>query len=196
VVPADIGTEEGVAAVGDAVGEASVSALVHAAAIIGIHSLADTTRQVFETLVGVNLGGSFFLTQALAPRLDEGSGVVFVGSVSARRGRDRHAAYGASKAALLGLTTNLAVELGPRVRVNCVLPAATDTPMLAQGSRDYFGGLDAGAREAAAVADQSRLLLGRVGEPAEVATAIVYLALDASFVTGTVLEVDGGYSAR
>ncbi|GAA5019746.1 SDR family oxidoreductase [Actinopolymorpha pittospori] len=195
VVPADIGTEEGVAAVADAVGEAPVSALVHAAAIAGVHSLAATTRQVFDTLIDVNLGGPFFLTQALAPRFEEGSGVVFVSSVSARHGRDRHAAYSASKAALLGLTLSLAVELGPRVRVNCVLPAATDTPMLAQAAEDYYGPLDTGERETEAILGQSRLLLGRIAEPAEVAAAVVYLALDASICTGAILEVDGGYSA-
>lgn len=172
------------------------AALVHAAAIEGVHSLADTTRAVFDALVGVNLGGPFFLTRALAPRLADGAGVVFVGSVSARHGRERHAAYSASKAALLGLTTSLAAELGPAVRVNCVSPGATDTPMFAQAVTDYFGGLDAGVRETVAVAEQSRVLLGRIAQPAEVASAIVYLAIDAGYSTGTVLDVDGGYSAR
>ncbi|TNC23511.1 SDR family oxidoreductase [Amycolatopsis alkalitolerans] len=176
--------------------DTTVSALVHAAAIEGIHSLASTTRQQFDALVGVNFGGPFFLTQALAPRLGEGSGVVFVGSVSARHGRERHAAYSATKAALLGLTTSLAAELAPKVRVNCVSPGATDTPMFAQAVTEYFGGLDAGSHETVAVAEQSRVLLGRIAEPAELAAAIVYLALDASYSTGTVLDVDGGYSAR
>jgi NAD(P)-dependent dehydrogenase (short-subunit alcohol dehydrogenase family) len=68
--------------------------------------------------------------------------------------------------------------------------------MFAQAVNDYFGGLDASARETVAVAERSRVLLGRIADPAEVATAIVYLALDASYSTGTVLDVDGGYSAR
>ncbi|MFD2415207.1 SDR family NAD(P)-dependent oxidoreductase [Amycolatopsis pigmentata] len=196
VVPADVGTEEGIATVADAVGESAVSALVHAAAIEGIHSLAATTRAIFDALISVNLGGPFFLTRALAPRFDDGAGVVFVGSVSARHGRERHAAYSAGKAALLGLTSSLAVELGPRVRVNCVSPGATDTPMFAEAVQDYFGGLEDGVAETVVVAERSRLLLDRIADPAEVATAIVYLALDATFSTGSVLDVDGGYSAR
>ena len=81
--------------------------------------MADTDRSTFDTLVATNLGGPFFLTQALLPALEGGS-IVFVGSVAAVRGRDHHAAYGATKAALLGLTVNLAAEFAPSVRVNCV----------------------------------------------------------------------------
>ncbi|MBE1613227.1 NAD(P)-dependent dehydrogenase (short-subunit alcohol dehydrogenase family) [Actinopolymorpha pittospori] len=67
--------------------------------------------------------------------------------------------------------------------------------MLAQAAEDYYGPLDTGERETEAILGQSRLLLGRIAEPAEVAAAVVYLALDASICTGAILEVDGGYSA-
>ena len=59
--------------------------------------------------------------------------------MSAESGRDRHAAYGASKAALIGLTKNLAVELAPSVRVNCICPGATVTPMLQEFLATYYG---------------------------------------------------------
>jgi NAD(P)-dependent dehydrogenase (short-subunit alcohol dehydrogenase family) len=194
-VAADIAAAEGVRAIAAAVGGRSVTALVHAAAIEGIVSLADTTRPVFDRLVAVNLAGPFFLTQALRPMLADGSGIVFVSSVSALHGRPRHAAYAATKAALLGLSTSLAAELAPRVRVNCVAPGATDTPMMAEAITAYLRSMDAEEAQRTGTAEMARVLLGRVGNPAELAAAIVHLALDASYSTGSVVTVDGGYSA-
>jgi NAD(P)-dependent dehydrogenase (short-subunit alcohol dehydrogenase family) len=196
VVAADVGTADGVRAITDAVGGAPVAALVHAAAIEGIVSLEDTTRPVFDELIAVNLAGPFFLTRELRPVLADGSGIVFVGSVSALHGRPRHAAYAATKAALLGLTTSLAAELAPRVRVNCVAPGATATPMMAEALTAYYGSMDAEEAQRTGTADMTRVLLGRVGTPAELAAAIVHLALDASYSTGSVVTVDGGFSAR
>ena len=104
-------------------------------------ALGDTDRETFDRLIATNLSGPFFLTQALRPRLADGSGIVFVGIVSAMHGRARHAAYAATKG-VLGFTTSLAVELAPRVRVNCVAPGATDTPMFAEAVTAYFGSMD------------------------------------------------------
>jgi 3-oxoacyl-[acyl-carrier protein] reductase len=196
VIAADVSTDDGVRAVAGAVGGAPVAALVHAAAIEGIVSLEDTTRPTFDQLVAVNLAGPFFLTRELRPLLADGSGVVFVGSVSALHGRPRHAAYAATKAALLGLTTSLAAELAPRTRVNCVAPGATDTPMMAEAITAYLASMSTEEARHAAAAEMTRVLLGRVADPAELAAAIVHLALDASYSTGSVVTVDGGYSAR
>jgi 3-oxoacyl-[acyl-carrier protein] reductase len=196
VVAADVSTADGVRAIVGAVGGAPVAAVVHAAAIEGVVSLDDTTRPVFDQLVAVNLAGPFFLTQALRPLLADGSGIVFVSSVSALHGRPRHAAYAATKAALLGLTTSLAAELAPRVRVNCVAPGATDTPMMAEAITAYLRSMDAEEAQRTAVAEVTRVLLGRIGTPGELAAAIVHLALDASYSTGSVVTVDGGFSAR
>jgi NAD(P)-dependent dehydrogenase (short-subunit alcohol dehydrogenase family) len=195
-VAADVGTAEGVVSVADAVGNASVVALVHAAAIEGIVALEDTDWATFHRLVATNLAGPFFLTQALRPRLADGSGIVFVGSVSALHGRPRHAAYAATKAGLLGLTTSLAAELAPQVRVNCVAPGATDTPMFAEAVSAFFASMEEHEAERAGAAEMVRMLLGRVADPAELAGAIVHLALDASYSTGSVVTVDGGFSAR
>jgi NAD(P)-dependent dehydrogenase (short-subunit alcohol dehydrogenase family) len=195
-VAADVGTDEGVEAVALAVANSSVVALVHAAAIEGIRSLADTDRETFDGLVATNLAGPFFLTRALVARLADGAGIVFVGSISALHGRDRHSAYSATKAGLLGLTTSLAVELAPRVRVNCVAPGGVETPMFAEAITAYLAGMSPDEVERVGVAEMSRVLLGRVGAPSEVASAIVHLALDASYSTGSVVTVDGGFSAR
>jgi len=124
-----------------------------------------------------------------------GETVATVRSVAAVRGRDRHAAYAASKAGLLGLTVNLAAALAPRVRVNCICLGAVQTPMLEQAVSDYFSGIDHAEAQQVAVAERTRMLLG-MAQPADVAGSIVYLALDAGFSTGTVLHADGGYTAR
>jgi NAD(P)-dependent dehydrogenase (short-subunit alcohol dehydrogenase family) len=193
-VSADVATEEGVASVSAAVGTNAVATVVHAAGLEGLVTIADTDRPTFDALVATNLGGPFFLTQALLPALDGGS-VVFVGSVAAVRGRDHHAAYGATKAALLGLTVNLAAELAPRVRVNCICLGAIRTPMLAQAVADYTASVGEARAQATLAMERPRMLLG-IAEPELVARSIVHLALDAGFTTGSVLYADGGYSAR
>jgi 3-oxoacyl-[acyl-carrier protein] reductase len=195
-VPADVSSDAGVTEVATALAGAQIAALVHAAAAEGVLSLAATDRAAFGQLIATNTAGPFFLTRALLPLLADGSGVVFVGSVSALHGRPRHAAYAASKAALLGLTTSLAAELAPRVRVNCVAPGATDTPMMAEAISAYFGAMEPADAQKIGQAEMSRVLLGRIAAPAEVAAAIVHLALDATYSTGSIVTVDGGYSAR
>jgi 3-oxoacyl-[acyl-carrier protein] reductase len=195
-VAADVSTEDGVSVIAAALDGAPVKALVHAAAVEGVVSLEETDRATFDRLIGTNTAGPFFLTRALLPSLADGAGIVFVGSVSALHGRSRHAAYAASKAALLGLTTSLAAELAPRIRVNCVAPGATDTPMMAEALSAYFGPMDPAQARKYGEAEMSRVLLGRIGAPAELAAAIVHLALDATYSTGSVVTVDGGYSAR
>jgi 3-oxoacyl-[acyl-carrier protein] reductase len=193
-VAADVSTDEGVGSVCAGVGTDAVATVVHAAGIEALVTLADTDRSTFDALVATNLGGPFFLTQALLPALDGGS-VVFAGSVAAVRGRDHHAAYGATKAALLGLTVNLAAELAPRVRVNCICLGAIRTPMLAQAVADYTTAVGEARAQATLAMERPRMLLG-TAEPELVARSIVHLALDAGFTTGSVLYTDGGYSAR
>jgi NAD(P)-dependent dehydrogenase (short-subunit alcohol dehydrogenase family) len=194
-VSADVSTDKGVATVREAVGGDAVRCVVHAAGVEGIATIGETDRATFDRLVATNLGGPFFLTRALQPVLADQGSVVFLGSIAAFRGRDRHAAYAATKAALLGLTVNLAAELAPRVRVNCICVGATRTAMMDEAVREYVAAVgEAGARELWA-AETPRLLLG-VAEPAQIAASIVFLALDATFSTGSVLYADGGYTAR
>jgi 3-oxoacyl-[acyl-carrier protein] reductase len=195
VVVADCGSEAGRTALVDAVAELPASAFVHAAGADRIKPFAATTRDDFDALVAINLAAPFFLVQALLPRFVDGAGVVFVGSVAAQRGMMRHAAYGATKAALAGLTVNLAAELGPRIRVNCVSPGATDTAMLTDFIARSRDGLSEKAAQRQQVATASRNLLRRLAAPVEVAATIVHLALDATAVTGVDLPVDLGYTA-
>lgn len=195
-VAADVGTADGVRAVREAVGDEEVAALVHAAGRESLVPFTETDREEFEAVMETNLAGPFFLTQALAPTLTKGAGVVFVASVAALSGRERHTAYAASKAALIGLTKNLAAELAPGVRVNCVCPGATMTPMLGQFLAEYVDKQNSEEAQRTMTMEKTRVMLGRTARPAEVASTIVHLALDATAVTGITLPVDGGYTAR
>lgn len=195
VVAADVSSADGVAAVADAVMSRRVATVVHAAAIEGLASLAETDRATFDELVAINLGGPFFLTQALATSIEDGGSVLFISSVAAVRGRARHAAYAATKAGLLGLTVNLAAELAPRVRVNCVALGAVQTPMFEEAVTTFLATTSPDEAEAILAPDRARLLLG-VAQPEQVAATIAHFALDAGFSTGSVVYADGGYTAR
>jgi NAD(P)-dependent dehydrogenase (short-subunit alcohol dehydrogenase family) len=196
-VVADCSTQGGRRAVLDAVTQSGrpVVALIHAAGADLVSAFVDTTSEQFDALIDINVRAPFFLTQVLVPHLADGAGVVFLGSVSATRARPRHSAYATSKAALIGLTANLAVDLAPSVRVNCVSPGATRTGMLRAFVKESARGLDDGERERQLIADLARMPLGRVAEPQEVATVCVHLALDATAVTGIDVPVDVGYAA-
>jgi 3-oxoacyl-[acyl-carrier protein] reductase len=194
-VVADVGDDAAVPALIGALGDRPVGVLVHAAAHHEHQTFAETTPDAFDRQVAVNLRGPFFLTQALVPRFADGAGVVFVGSITSERARDRHIAYAATKAALLGLTKHLAAELAPTVRVNCVSPGATATAMLSAYVDASTADLSEEEQRRRRIADKARLLLGRVADPSEVAATIVHLALDASAVTGVDVAVDVGYKA-
>jgi NAD(P)-dependent dehydrogenase (short-subunit alcohol dehydrogenase family) len=143
-------------------------------------SAASWNRQL-----AVNLTGAFLGFRAALPDLRARDGsVVLVSSVHAYRGIPGHPAYAAAKGALLSLCGQLAVEYGPRVRVNAVLPG----PVLTAA----WDRVDEESRRLSAEATALR----RFGEPDEIAAAIAFLAgPDASFITGASLLVDGGWSA-
>lgn len=191
VVVADVGTTEGVESIVDAVGARPVRTIVHAAGSHVPLPFADSRREDFDRQLAVNLTGPYFITQGLVPWLADGSSIVFVSSIVAERARDLHVAYATAKAGLLALTKHLAAELAPTTRVNCVSPGATATPMLkayVEAAAQVGGGTGGGR-------GPSRLLLGRVAQPAEVASTIVHLALDATAVTGVDVAADCGYKA-
>jgi len=143
---------------------------------------------VWDRTFRVNLSGTFLMCQGAVPLMRRGRFGRIV-NVSSRAGRTRSAArnpaYPASKAALIGLSRVLANEVGvDGITVNCVAPSTVDTAMTRGGTdapEDYF------ARQAAATA------LGRIGTADDVAAAVLYLCgEDAAFVTGLVLDVNGG----
>lgn len=142
----------------------------------------ETQAWQWEDLLNSNLRGPFFLVQALLDELrTAGGSVVNILDVHADRPMQKHSVYCISKAGLAMMTRTLAKELGPEIRVNGVSPGAILWPEDEPGSADKQAIL-------------SRTALGRLGDPVDIASAVAYLALDAPYVTGQILAVDGGRS--
>lgn len=164
-----------------------VDVLVNNAAVGYAREATETGAPEFDRVMAVNLRAPFLMATALHPTLRERSGVVVnVSSVHAVATSGRVSVYAASKGGLVSLTRALALEWAPEVRVNCVLPGAVETDMLADGllranvTLEEFG---------------QKQPMQRVGQPAEIAEAVVFLATN-SYTTGASLVVDGGASAR
>ena len=142
--------------------------------------IESVTEEAFDDLVGSNLKGPVFLCAAAASALRASGGcIVNLTDIHARHPARDHPVYCAAKAGLEGLTRALARDLGPEVRVNAVAPGA----ILWAAS-----GQDTESREAIIAGTE----LERAGDPADIAGAVAWLALDAPYVTGQVLAVDGG----
>jgi pteridine reductase len=140
----------------------------------------------WDDLIGSNLKAPLFLAQAAAPHLDQSGGcIVNITDIHAERPLKGYPVYCAAKAGLLGLTRALALELGPRVRANAVAPGPIEWP---QGTNDF--------PPEARTAIIAHTLLKRTGSPADIAQAVKYLIFDAPYVTGQVINVDGGRTAH
>lgn len=159
----------------------------------GIYAHAPTssmTDEAWHKVIAVNLSGGFYCARAAAPLLFKGApgSVIFISSLNgAHQGWPGRSNYGSSKAGVQGLTRSLAIEWAAQhVRVNAVSPGYVETPMVTE--RIATGVLSADKL-------RSRVPLGRLGRPEEIASAVCFLASDeASYVTGATLVVDGGWS--
>ena len=167
-----------------------VDVLVNNAGIRVEADVIDTTIEDWDRMMAVNLTAIFLACKfALPQMLEQGSGVVVsVASVAGLNPIPDRAAYCASKAGVIGLTRQMALQYARRgIRVNAVCPGPTLTPF----ARRYHETFDDPEAEMAAFT--GRLPVGRFAEPEEIASAIAFLASDeASFITGSVLDVDGG----
>lgn len=165
-----------------------VDILVHSAGIQTYGTATSTSDEVWERTMLVNVTSAFLVCRAVLPKMLAGGVISLVGSVQSLGAVANSAAYVTSKHAILGLAKSIALDYAAAgIRCNCVCPGAIDTPMLrhsAELTGDPEGTL-------AACADVHPL--ARLGSAQEVARAIAFLSSsDASFITGTAFQVDGG----
>ncbi len=144
--------------------------------------LADVTLEQWDDLLGTNLKAPLFLSKAAAPHLRESEGVIInIVDIHSQRPLKNHPVYGPAKAALAMLTRSLARDLAPEVRVNGVSPGAILWP-------------DEGLGEKIEKVILKQVPLKRVGQPADIARAVLFLVKDAPYITGQIIPVDGGRS--
>jgi len=168
-----------------------VDVLVNAAGVSSFGTADTIDEAEWSRVVDINLKGTWLVARAVLPGMvARGAGsIVNLASVEGIEGGQSQTAYNASKGGVVLLTRSMAVDYGPNnVRVNCLCPGMIETPMTAPLQ-------DGGLRPVLEWFEQQHLL-GRCGQPEEVAAAALFLASDdASFVTGHALAVDGGYLA-
>lgn len=178
-----------IAKIRDAIEGRELSVLINNAALQIVKPAEHLTVEDWSHTFNVNLVAPFLLTQAFLPELEAANGcVINIGSIHAVLTKPGFTAYATSKSALSGLTRSLAVELGRRIRINAISPAAIATPMLLEG----FEGKDMALAEL-----EGMHPVGRIGAPAEVAALALFLASDAAhFINGAEIGLDGGIRAR
>ena len=167
-----------------ALGIGKLDILVNNAGVGHFAPIEEQTIEDFDRHFAINVRAPYFLTQQLLPLLSEGSSVIFLSSVVARSAFDHTSAYSATKGAIEVITRNLAKELGPRgIRVNAIAPGAIDTDM----AKDFLGTEE--SREFV----KSIQALKRIGQPEDIADAVLFLASNQSrWVDGRSIEVSGG----
>jgi NAD(P)-dependent dehydrogenase (short-subunit alcohol dehydrogenase family) len=168
-----------------------LSILVNCATMYREADAIDQDPAEWADVIDVGLNGAFYMSQAFAQSIDRRHGgcIVNISSVTATHNMHRKAAYGAAKAALDSMTRSLALEWGQfGIRVNAVAPSHVATETIKRL-----------AAEGVLPVDQitTRIPLGRLAEPSEIADAVVFLCSDqARFITGQILAVDGGYTTN
>ena len=161
-----------------------IDVLVNSAAIFAEVAFADIDAEAYARMQQINLNAPFFLTQKLLPSLGgaEKPAVVNIVDIAVERVRPKYAHYTVAKGGLVALTKALAVELAPKIRVNAVAPGLVAVPE----------GWSAGERDGLV----ARVPFKRTGTPEDVARMVVVLARDATYMTGQIVAVDGGWSAN
>ena len=175
---------------------ASVSALdilVNCAGIGMVGGIEETELDEFQRLFRVNVEGTFLVTRAAIPLLSKVRGsVVNIGSVAGLVGVKRRFAYCATKGAIIAMTRQLAVDYPVQIRANCIAPGTVDTPFV----EAYLEKYHRHEKEKVRLELNERQPLGRLGQPQEIADLALYICSPAAdFMNGTVITIDGGWTA-
>ena len=195
-VPLDVTDETSVIEFAQAVeaGHGGVDVLVNNAGIMAERSITEETLSEWDLTMAVNLRGPFLMAKHLIPFMEgrEGASIINIGSIEGLVANRLHAAYCASKGGVHALPRSLALDLGPHgIRCNAIAPGWIDTDL----NRSY---VERHPDRDQVVADLERLHpIARIGDPADVAATAFWLASpDAGFVTGQVIQVEGGRTVR
>jgi 3-oxoacyl-[acyl-carrier protein] reductase len=188
-VEGDVTVRASVAEAAARLGGEPLAGLVNCAGVLKDTFLGRVDDAAMDLMFAVNVAGMARVTDVLAPLLAERSAIVNIGSLTGQIGRFVGASvYGATKAGVSAYTTYLAVELAGRgIRVNCIAPGVIRAPM-SPSMAAVSGGEEASA---------AHTILGRIGEPEEVAEVVEFLLSSrASYITAQTILVDGGFVAR
>jgi NAD(P)-dependent dehydrogenase (short-subunit alcohol dehydrogenase family) len=169
----------------------NISGFIHSAGIEATIPLRNMNRAKYEDIFAINVWAAFELARLLSKKKyvhPAGSSFIFIGSVMGLLGEPGKVAYGSTKAALIGGTKSMAVELAPKnIRVNCIMPGLVETEM----GRRLFQTLPESSRQEII----KKHPLG-LGQPGDIANLCTFLLSDASrWITGAAIPIDGGYSA-
>jgi 2-keto-3-deoxy-L-fuconate dehydrogenase len=167
--------------------------LVNNAGIGLVGGIEETEAADFERLFRVNVVGLFLVTKAAMQKLLAAKGcIVNIGSVAGLVGVKRRFAYCATKGAVVAMTRQLAGDYAGQVRVNCVCPGTVDTPFV----EGYLEKFHKHEKDKVRAELHQRQPVGRMGRPEEIADLVLYLCSDeAGFVTGSIMTIDGGWTA-
>ena len=162
-------------------------------------NIEDTSYEQLESLVGINLMGTFYLLKTVIPimKQQQKGSIVLMGSDQSFVGKASSAVYGMTKGAIAQLAKSTAIDYAAfNIRVNCICPGTIQTPLLDNAVKQFVN--KTGQEAAAVFASLDRVQpLGRVGRPEEIANVVRFLfSNDSSFITGALIAADGGYTCQ